>query len=129
MIYFGMSRAPHAPGSRATRTTFGDRCSGVSNPRRRVDEEIFYMRAMILPQIVSLSEADSPLKLVDLPVPQLGTSEVRVRLKACGLCHTELDEIEGRTRPPKFAVVLGHEVVGQAQAGRVTGAKVLVMHE
>jgi propanol-preferring alcohol dehydrogenase len=31
---------------------------------------------------------------------------------ACGVCHTELDEIEGRTAPPRLPVILGHEVVG-----------------
>jgi propanol-preferring alcohol dehydrogenase len=70
------------------------------------------MRAMILPRIVSLSETDSPLELVNMPAPQPGAGEVRVRVTACGVCHTELDEIEGRTPPPKLPVVLGHEVVG-----------------
>jgi propanol-preferring alcohol dehydrogenase len=67
---------------------------------------------MILPRIVSLSETDSPLELVDMPAPQPGAGEVRIRVAACGVCHTELDEIEGRTPPPKLPVVLGHEVVG-----------------
>src|SRR5512145_2479104 len=70
------------------------------------------MRAMALPKIEWLSETDSPLELVDLPVPQPGFGEVRIRVAACGVCHTELDEIEGRTPPPKLPVVLGHEIVG-----------------
>jgi propanol-preferring alcohol dehydrogenase len=67
---------------------------------------------MVLRKIVSLNETDSPLELVDLPVPQPGEGEVRIRVVACGVCHTELDEIEGRTPPPQLPVVLGHEVVG-----------------
>ena len=71
------------------------------------------MRAMILPRIVSLDESDSPLELVDLPVPEPKSCEVLIRVAACGVCHTELDEIEGRTAPPSLPVVLGHEVVGR----------------
>ncbi len=70
------------------------------------------MRAMILPRIVSLHESNSPLTLVDLPMPEAGPGEVRIRIATCGVCHTELDEIEGRTTPPTLPVVLGHEVVG-----------------
>jgi propanol-preferring alcohol dehydrogenase len=71
------------------------------------------MRAMVLPRIVSLEETDTPLELVDLPVPEPKTGEVRIRVSACGVCHTELDEIEGRTAPPHLPIVLGHEVVGR----------------
>jgi alcohol dehydrogenase, propanol-preferring len=60
------------------------------------------MRAMVLTKIGSLNEMDSPLELVDLPVPEPHVGEVLIRVVACGVCHTELDEIEGRTRPPKM---------------------------
>ncbi len=70
------------------------------------------MRAMALRKTVSLAETDSPLELADLPVPEPRGGEVRIRVSACGVCHTELDEIEGRTAPPRLPVVLGHEVVG-----------------
>ncbi|MDH3717387.1 MAG: alcohol dehydrogenase catalytic domain-containing protein, partial [Planctomycetota bacterium] len=70
------------------------------------------MRAMILPAIVSLDEVDRPLQLAELPVPRPESHELLVRVKACGVCHTELDEIEGRTPPPQLPVVPGHEVVG-----------------
>ena len=39
-----------------------------------------------------------------------------IRVSRCGVCHTELDEIEGRTPPPKLPVVLGHQVVGRVEA-------------
>lgn len=71
------------------------------------------MRAMILKRIVSLDETDVPLELVDLPEPESGAGEVRIHVAACGVCHTELDEIEGRTAPPELPVVPGHEVVGR----------------
>src|SRR5450755_3654653 len=73
------------------------------------------MRAMVLKKIVSLKETDAPLELVELPEPVPGAREVRVRVSCCGVCHTELDEIEGRTAPPKLPVVLGHEVVGRVE--------------
>jgi propanol-preferring alcohol dehydrogenase len=59
---------------------------------------------------------DTPLALVNLPVPQPRQREVLVRVLACGVCHTELDEIEGRTAPPKLPVVLGHEVIGRVES-------------
>ena len=52
------------------------------------------------------------MQLVDLPVPEPGPGEILVRVSACGVCHTELDEIEGRLIPPLLPVVPGHEVVG-----------------
>jgi len=71
------------------------------------------MRAMILKQTVSLTETDAPLELVDLPVPEPGPGEILIEVSACGVCHTELDEIEGRTPPPAFPVVPGHEIIGR----------------
>lgn len=70
------------------------------------------MRAMLLTRIVSLDATDTPLELVDLPIPEPRLGEIQLRVAACGVCHTELDEIEGRTPPPKLPIVLGHEVVG-----------------
>ena len=73
------------------------------------------MRAMILPQVVSLSDIETPLQMADLPMPQPVAGEILVRVTACGVCHTELDEIEGRTAPTQFPIVLGHEVVGRVE--------------
>ena len=70
------------------------------------------MKAMILNNIADLLEESSPLRLVELPVPEPEEGEVLVKVSACGVCHTELDEIEGRTPPPLFPVILGHQVVG-----------------
>lgn len=81
------------------------------------------MRAMILTRVAPLDEQPEPLELVDLPRPRPGPDEVLVEIAACGVCHTELDEIEGRTAPPELPVVPGHEIVGTvaergAEAGR-----------
>ena len=68
---------------------------------------------MVLERIVSLAEGREPLRLVDLPEPRPGEGEVLLRVSACGVCHTELDEIEGRTPPPRLPVVPGHQVIGR----------------
>ncbi len=70
------------------------------------------MKAMVLNHICNLSENRNPLELLDMPDPEPGPVEILVRVSACGVCHTELDEIEGRTPPPAFPVIPGHQVVG-----------------
>ena len=75
------------------------------------------MRAMVIDRILSLADGDpAPLRAVELPIPEPAPGEIRVRVTACGVCHTELDEIEGRTAPPRLPVVPGHEVVGRVDA-------------
>jgi propanol-preferring alcohol dehydrogenase len=71
------------------------------------------MKAMVINRIVLLHEDAAPLELVELPDPEPAAGEVRIRVSACGVCHTELDEIEGRTAPPRLPVVPGHEVIGR----------------
>ncbi|MGC9472105.1 MAG: zinc-dependent alcohol dehydrogenase family protein [Bacteroidales bacterium] len=71
------------------------------------------MKAMLLRRIVSLDRETVPLEPAELPVPVPGKGEVLIRVAACGVCHTELDEIEGRTPPPVFPLIPGHEVVGR----------------
>jgi propanol-preferring alcohol dehydrogenase len=71
------------------------------------------MRAMVLERTAALADCPQPLKRVDLPIPEPGAGEVLLEVLACGVCHTELDEIEGRTAPPSLPVILGHEVVGR----------------
>jgi propanol-preferring alcohol dehydrogenase len=78
------------------------------------------MKAMILNKITSLDEDKKPLEMVNLADPIPGDNEILIKVSACGVCHTELDEIEGRTPPPRFPVVPGHEVVGRVEK---TGSK------
>lgn len=64
-------------------------------------EEDKRVRAMVIDRILSLADGDpAPLRAVDLPIPVPAPGEIRLRVTACGVCHTELDEIEGRTAPP-----------------------------
>ena len=73
------------------------------------------MKAMVLNQITSLEKNPAPLQLVDLPMPTPQEKEILIKVSACGVCHTELDEIEGRTPPPAFPTILGHQVVGRVE--------------
>ncbi|MEW5869428.1 MAG: zinc-dependent alcohol dehydrogenase family protein [Chloroflexota bacterium] len=71
------------------------------------------MKAMLLERIVDLASHSTPLRLAEVPTPQPGDGEILIEVRACGVCHTELDEIEGRTPPPRLPVILGHQVVGR----------------
>lgn len=73
------------------------------------------MKAMVLKEITDLTSNKSPLELVDLPIPEPEAREILVRVLVCGVCHTELDEIEGRTPPERFPIILGHQVVGRVE--------------
>jgi alcohol dehydrogenase, propanol-preferring len=57
----------------------------------------------------------APLDMVDLPIPEPGPNQILVKVSTCGICHTELDEIEGRLAPSRLPVVLGHEIVGTVE--------------
>ena len=71
------------------------------------------MKAMIIKKICQVEE--KPLELVDLPVPVPDSGQILVRVSTCGVCHTELDEIEGRVPPSRFPMILGHEIVGRVE--------------
>lgn len=72
------------------------------------------MRAMLLTRIVSLEDTETPLEIADdVTVPEPGLGEVQIHVSTCGVCHTELDEIEGRSPPPALPVIPGHQVVGR----------------
>ncbi len=68
---------------------------------------------MVLHETVDFSKNRTPLVLEEWPIPEPKEKEVCIRVLACGVCHTELDEIEGRTSPSFFPIILGHQVVGK----------------
>jgi propanol-preferring alcohol dehydrogenase len=80
------------------------------------------MRAMVLREARPIETGGkNPLDLADLPVPAPAPGHVLIQVSVCGICHTEIDEIEGRLVPPKFPVVPGHEIVGRV---RTVGSEV-----
>ena len=82
------------------------------------------MKAMVLKEICEikiegrtrqredLPARAKPLELVDLPIPRPGPNEILIKVMACGVCRTELDQIEGRISPPKLPIIPGHQPVG-----------------
>lgn len=70
------------------------------------------MKAMVLESTRTITAKLAPLVLRDIAEPRPDESEVLIRVAACGVCHTELDEIEGRAPPLRLPMVLGHQAVG-----------------
>jgi len=70
------------------------------------------MKAMVIDCVTEIKTNRNPLRLVEMPVPEPGQGEILIKINACGVCHTELDEIEGRTPPAFFPIVPGHQVTG-----------------
>ncbi|GAB4048962.1 zinc-dependent alcohol dehydrogenase family protein [Spirosoma litoris] len=70
------------------------------------------MRAMLLTQTGPFQAGDKPLTMTESPLPIPKSNEICIQVTVCGVCHTELDELEGRTAPPQLPVVPGHQVVG-----------------
>jgi propanol-preferring alcohol dehydrogenase len=60
----------------------------------------------------------SPLETVELPEPTPASDEVRVRVRACGVCHTDLHTVEGEIAG-KLPVVPGHQIIGEVDGQRV----------
>lgn len=78
------------------------------------------MRAMVLEALKPV-EAD-PLELRDIPVPKIGPEDVLVRVRCCGVCHTDLHVVTGELPGRRSPLVPGHEVVGTvARAGERAG--------
>jgi propanol-preferring alcohol dehydrogenase len=84
------------------------------------------MKAMLLKRVVSLQDNPEPLTPEVVSVPEPAPDEVLIQVSACGVCHTELDEIEGRTPPSVLPMIPGHEVVGRVteKGDRITRLEV-----
>lgn len=72
------------------------------------------MRAMVLDKPRPVE--DSPLQLRELPLPTPASEQLRIRVRACGLCHTDLHTVEGDLALPNLPITPGHQVVGIADA-------------
>lgn len=64
------------------------------------------MRAMVLQQ------SHQPLQAMDVPIPQLQSKQVLIRVEACGVCRTDLHIYEGELTHPKLPLIPGHQIVG-----------------
>jgi propanol-preferring alcohol dehydrogenase len=68
------------------------------------------MRAM------ALEAPGRPLRPVALPDPSTGDGEVLIRVRACGVCRTDLHVVDGELTRPKLPLVPGHQIVGTVEA-------------
>jgi propanol-preferring alcohol dehydrogenase len=80
------------------------------SPSQTLPEAMFAMRIHCISKVSDHTES---LHLDRVPLPVPAPHEVLIKVKACAVCHTELDEIEGRTPPLEFPMTPGHQVVGQ----------------
>jgi propanol-preferring alcohol dehydrogenase len=72
------------------------------------------MKAMLLRQ--ARPAEDMPLESAELPMPRPGPGEVRLAVRACGVCHTDLHTVEGDLSLPRLPLVPGHQIVGVVDA-------------
>jgi len=72
------------------------------------------MRAMILKEPRPVEE--NPLAAVEVPEPRPGPGQIRIQIRACGVCHTDLHEVEGDLPLPKLPLIPGHEIAGVVES-------------
>jgi len=88
------------------------------------------MRAMVLDE--PNSNAVAPLRKAELPVPEPGSGEVRLRVRTCGVCRTDLHVVEGELPPRKrpvmpYPLAQADRALQDLKHGRVDGAAVLTV--
>jgi alcohol dehydrogenase, propanol-preferring len=60
-----------------------------------------------------LNSPGSPLRLADVPAPDPEAEQVLIRVRACGVCRTDLHVVDGELRDPKLPLIPGHQIVGE----------------
>ena len=73
------------------------------------------MKAAILssPQPI----AQRPLQIVDVADPRVRSGHVLLRVRACGVCRTDLHIVEGELPPKQLRIIPGHQIVGEIVDG------------
>jgi len=69
------------------------------------------MRAMVL------DAPRNPLRLAERPDPVAEPGQILIRVRACGVCRTDLHVVDGELRDPKLPLILGHQIVGEVVQG------------
>ena len=65
------------------------------------------MKAMVM------EESGSSLVCKDLPIPDPDEDQVLVKVKACGVCRTDLHILDGELTEPRLPLIPGHQIVGE----------------
>jgi alcohol dehydrogenase, propanol-preferring len=73
------------------------------------------MKSLQIDSISEIGSSQMPLKFAEISIPDIDDGQLLVKVSVCGVCHTELDEIEGRTPPPVYPVIPGHQVIGRVE--------------
>ena len=68
------------------------------------------MRAMVL------HEQQHPLQLCEIPQPSAGPGQLLLRVKACGICRTDLHVVDGDLKHPTLPLIPGHQIVGEVHS-------------
>jgi alcohol dehydrogenase, propanol-preferring len=68
-----------------------------------------------------LDRPGTPLRAADIPRPEPGPGQVLLRVRACGICRTDLHVVDGELTHPKLPLVIGHQIVGESGDGRRLG--------
>jgi len=72
------------------------------------------MKAMVLKKLGRIE--DSPLRPMEVPDPRPGAGELRLRVRCCAICRTDLHVIEGELPAARLPVIPGHQIVGTVDA-------------
>lgn len=67
-------------------------------------------------QAMVLKQSRTPLEWTEMPDPQPGPGEIRVKVAACGVCRTDLHVVDGELPQPQTPIIPGHEIVGRIDA-------------
>jgi propanol-preferring alcohol dehydrogenase len=73
------------------------------------------VKAMVLRRFAAVET--SPLELLEVPLPEPSENEVRIKVLACGVCHTDLHTVEGDLQEASLPIIPGHQVVGIVEKG------------
>jgi len=71
-----------------------------------------FMRAWQILHLGLITRDNPGIQLQTVPTPVPKSNEVLIKVAACGVCHTEVDEIEGRAPPSNMPMIPGHQVIG-----------------
>ena len=73
------------------------------------------MKAVVLTSPADIST--HPLKICDKPLPTVQAGHVLLRVRACGVCRTDLHIVEGELPPQQTGMIPGHQIVGEVMGG------------
>jgi propanol-preferring alcohol dehydrogenase len=68
-----------------------------------------------------LDRPGTPLRQAEIPRPEAAPGQILLRVRACGICRTDLHVVDGELTRPKLPLVVGHQVVGETNDGRRLG--------